>query len=116
MRRAEVIDGTCFILICQNKACCNSKKRVLNTCCFSNVLYIHSEINQKKAPGNKLPAALPQPGKNGNLTFADAVTKGYDKSPGEYGALNQSFMLVGTFFPLCFVYRMFSPLRWLWRR
>uniref|UniRef100_A0AAX7TEQ9 Transmembrane protein 131 n=1 Tax=Astatotilapia calliptera TaxID=8154 RepID=A0AAX7TEQ9_ASTCA len=44
-------------------------------------------------PGNKLPAALPQPGKNGNLTFADAVTKGYDKSPGEYGALNQSFML-----------------------
>uniref|UniRef100_A0AAX7SX49 Transmembrane protein 131 n=1 Tax=Astatotilapia calliptera TaxID=8154 RepID=A0AAX7SX49_ASTCA len=75
---------------------------------YSSVVSSNSEINQKKAPGNKLPAALPQPGKNGNLTFADAVTKGYDKSPGEYGALNQSFMLVGTFFPLCFVYGMFS--------
>lgn len=111
MRGAKAIDRTCFILICQNKACCNSNKST------EHVLYIRSEINQKKAPGNKLPAALPQPGKNGNLTFADAVTKGYDKSPGEYGALNQSFMLVGTFFPLCFVYGMFSAsLRWLWCR
>lgn len=111
MRGAKAIDRTCFILICQNKACCNSNKST------EHVLYIHSEINQKKAPGNKLPAALLQPGKNGNLTFADAVTKGYDKSPGEYGALNQSFMLVGTFFPLCFVYGMFSAsLRWLWCR
>lgn len=111
MRGAKAIDRTCFILICQNKACCNSNKST------EHVLYIHSEINQKKAPGNKLPAALPQPGKNGNLTFADAVTKGYDKSPGEYGALNQSFMLVGTFFPLCFVHGMFSAsLRWLWCR
>uniref|UniRef100_A0A3Q2VK07 Transmembrane protein 131 n=1 Tax=Haplochromis burtoni TaxID=8153 RepID=A0A3Q2VK07_HAPBU len=53
---------------------------------YSSVVSSNSEINQKKAPGNKLPAALPQPGKNGNLTFADAVTKGYDKSPGGSGA------------------------------
>lgn len=42
-----------------------------------------SDGNQKKAPGNKLPAASPLPGKNGNPTFA-AVAAGYDKSPGKY--------------------------------
>lgn len=42
-----------------------------------------SEGNQKKAPGNKLSAATPLPGKNGNPTFA-AVAAGYDKSPGKY--------------------------------
>lgn len=40
-----------------------------------------SEGNQKKAPGNKLSAATPLPGKNGTPTFA-AVAAGYDKSPG----------------------------------
>uniref|UniRef100_A0AAX7VPR8 Transmembrane protein 131 n=1 Tax=Astatotilapia calliptera TaxID=8154 RepID=A0AAX7VPR8_ASTCA len=59
---------------------------------YSSVVSSAKAID-RTSPGNKLPAALPQPGKNGNLTFADAVTKGYDKSPGEYGALNQSFML-----------------------
>lgn len=45
--------------------------------------YSCSEGNQKKAPGNKLPAVAPLPGKNGNPTFA-AVAAGYDKSPGKY--------------------------------
>lgn len=44
-----------------------------------------SEANQKKAPGNKMSAATPHPGKNGTPTFA-AVAAGYDKSPGKYGA------------------------------
>ncbi|XP_030582936.1 transmembrane protein 131 isoform X2 [Archocentrus centrarchus] len=52
---------------------------------YSSVVSSKSEMNQKKAPGNKVSAVLPQPGKNGNLTFADAVTKGYDKSPGGSG-------------------------------
>uniref|UniRef100_A0A8C2WWH8 Transmembrane protein 131 n=1 Tax=Cyclopterus lumpus TaxID=8103 RepID=A0A8C2WWH8_CYCLU len=43
-----------------------------------------SEGNQKKAPGNKLCAAPPLPGKNGTPTFA-AVAAGYDKSPGDSG-------------------------------
>uniref|UniRef100_A0A8C9Y6E6 Transmembrane protein 131 n=1 Tax=Sander lucioperca TaxID=283035 RepID=A0A8C9Y6E6_SANLU len=42
------------------------------------------EGNQKKAPGNKLSAATPLLGKNGNPTFA-AVAAGYDKSPGGSG-------------------------------
>ncbi|XP_075901839.1 transmembrane protein 131 isoform X4 [Nelusetta ayraudi] len=51
---------------------------------YSSVLNSNSEGNQKKAPGNKLPAAAPLPGKNGNPTFA-AVAAGYDKSPGGSG-------------------------------
>lgn len=42
-----------------------------------------SEASLKKAPGNKIPAATPHPGKNGTPTFA-AVAAGYDKSPGKY--------------------------------
>uniref|UniRef100_A0A673CWL6 Transmembrane protein 131 n=1 Tax=Sphaeramia orbicularis TaxID=375764 RepID=A0A673CWL6_9TELE len=45
-----------------------------------NILLCFSEGNLKKAPGNKLSAATPLPGKNGNPTFA-AVAAGYDKSP-----------------------------------
>lgn len=52
---------------------------------YSNTLSSNSELNQKKAPGNKLPTATPLPGKNGNPTFA-AVAAGYDKSPGGSGA------------------------------
>ncbi|XP_034558542.1 transmembrane protein 131 [Notolabrus celidotus] len=52
---------------------------------YSSVLNSNStEGNQKKAPGNKLSAATPLPGKNGNPTFA-AVAAGYDKSPGGSG-------------------------------
>ncbi|XP_074524110.1 transmembrane protein 131 isoform X2 [Halichoeres trimaculatus] len=51
---------------------------------YSSVLNSNSEGNQKKAPGNKLTAAAPLPGKNGNPTFA-AVAAGYDKSPGGSG-------------------------------
>ncbi|KAM3619817.1 uncharacterized protein V6R79_014017 [Siganus canaliculatus] len=51
---------------------------------YSSVLNSNSEGNQKKAPGNKLSAAAPLPGKNGNPTFA-AVAAGYDKSPGGAG-------------------------------
>ncbi|XP_061593596.1 transmembrane protein 131 isoform X3 [Cololabis saira] len=51
---------------------------------YSSVLNNSSEVNQKKAPGNKLPTATPLPGKNGNPTFA-AVAAGYDKSPGGSG-------------------------------
>ncbi|XP_059196882.1 transmembrane protein 131 [Centropristis striata] len=51
---------------------------------YSSVLNSNSELNQKKAPGNKLSAATPLPGKNGNPTFA-AVAAGYDKSPGGSG-------------------------------
>lgn len=47
----------------------------------------YSEGNQKKAPGNKLSAAVPLPGKNGTPTFA-AVAAGYDKSPGQYITIN----------------------------
>lgn len=47
----------------------------------------YSEGNQKKAPGNKLSAAAPLPGKNGTPTFA-AVAAGYDKSPGKYITIN----------------------------
>lgn len=43
-----------------------------------------SDTSQKKAPGNKISAAAPHPGKNGTPTFA-AVAAGYDKSPGKYG-------------------------------
>uniref|UniRef100_A0A673CUU4 Transmembrane protein 131 n=1 Tax=Sphaeramia orbicularis TaxID=375764 RepID=A0A673CUU4_9TELE len=49
-----------------------------------NILLCFSEGNLKKAPGNKLSAATPLPGKNGNPTFA-AVAAGYDKSPGGSG-------------------------------
>uniref|UniRef100_A0A8C2WV74 Transmembrane protein 131 n=1 Tax=Cyclopterus lumpus TaxID=8103 RepID=A0A8C2WV74_CYCLU len=49
---------------------------------YSSVLNSNSEGNQKKAPGNKLCAAPPLPGKNGTPTFA-AVAAGYDKSPGK---------------------------------
>ncbi|KAF3834748.1 hypothetical protein F7725_027306 [Dissostichus mawsoni] len=51
---------------------------------YSSVLNSNSELNQKKAPGNKLSPATPLPGKNGNPTFA-AVAAGYDKSPGTSG-------------------------------
>ncbi|XP_034737612.1 transmembrane protein 131 isoform X1 [Etheostoma cragini] len=51
---------------------------------YSSVLNSNSEGNPKKAPGNKLSAATPLPGKNGNPTFA-AVAAGYDKSPGGSG-------------------------------
>ncbi|XP_030288540.1 transmembrane protein 131 isoform X2 [Sparus aurata] len=51
---------------------------------YSSVVNSHSEVIQKKAPGNKLSAATPLPGKNGNPTFA-AVAAGYDKSPGGSG-------------------------------
>ncbi|XP_040895628.1 transmembrane protein 131 isoform X3 [Toxotes jaculatrix] len=51
---------------------------------YSSVLNSNSEGFQKKAPGNKLSAATPLPGKNGNPTFA-AVAAGYDKSPGGSG-------------------------------
>ncbi|KAG7228706.1 hypothetical protein INR49_008484 [Caranx melampygus] len=51
---------------------------------YSSVLNSNSEGHQKKAPGNKLSAATPLPGKNGNPTFA-AVAAGYDKSPGGSG-------------------------------
>ncbi|XP_028259280.1 transmembrane protein 131 isoform X2 [Parambassis ranga] len=51
---------------------------------YSSVLNSCSDVNQKKAPGNKLSAATPLPGKNGNPTFA-AVAAGYDKSPGGSG-------------------------------
>uniref|UniRef100_A0A8C2WUC3 Transmembrane protein 131 n=1 Tax=Cyclopterus lumpus TaxID=8103 RepID=A0A8C2WUC3_CYCLU len=51
---------------------------------YSSVLNSNSEGNQKKAPGNKLCAAPPLPGKNGTPTFA-AVAAGYDKSPGGSG-------------------------------
>ncbi|KAK1796753.1 hypothetical protein P4O66_009772 [Electrophorus voltai] len=47
---------------------------------YSSVLN-PSELNPKKAPGNKLPKSTSLPGKNGNPTFA-AVAAGYDKSPG----------------------------------
>ncbi|XP_038159803.1 transmembrane protein 131 isoform X1 [Cyprinodon tularosa] len=47
---------------------------------YSNVVN-NSELNLKKAPGNKLSTGTPVPGKNGNPTFA-AVAAGYDKSPG----------------------------------
>ncbi|KAK1897076.1 Transmembrane protein 131 [Dissostichus eleginoides] len=51
---------------------------------YSSVLNSNSELNQKKAPGNKLSPVTPLPGKNGNPTFA-AVAAGYDKSPGGSG-------------------------------
>ncbi|XP_007571403.1 transmembrane protein 131 isoform X1 [Poecilia formosa] len=51
---------------------------------YSSVLNSTSELNQKKAPGNKPSAGAPLPGKNGNPTFA-AVAAGYDKSPGGSG-------------------------------
>ncbi|XP_017278994.1 transmembrane protein 131 isoform X2 [Kryptolebias marmoratus] len=51
---------------------------------YSSVLNSNSEINPKKAPGNKLSTGTPLPGKNGNPTFA-AVAAGYDKSPGGSG-------------------------------
>lgn len=52
---------------------------------YSSVLNSNSDISQKKAPGNKLPAAPPLPGKNGNPTFAAVAAAGYDKSPGGFG-------------------------------
>ncbi|XP_041862777.1 transmembrane protein 131 isoform X2 [Melanotaenia boesemani] len=51
---------------------------------YSSVLNSSSEVNQKKAPGNKPSTGAPLPGKNGNPTFA-AVAAGYDKSPGGSG-------------------------------
>uniref|UniRef100_W5KX84 Transmembrane protein 131 n=1 Tax=Astyanax mexicanus TaxID=7994 RepID=W5KX84_ASTMX len=52
---------------------------------YSSVLNTSSEINLKKAPGNKLAMSTSLPGKNGNPTFA-AVAAGYDKSPGGSGS------------------------------
>ncbi|XP_076004717.1 transmembrane protein 131 isoform X2 [Genypterus blacodes] len=52
---------------------------------YSSVLNSNSEVNLKKAPGNKLPSATSLPGKNGNPTFA-AVAAGYDRSPGGTGS------------------------------
>ncbi|XP_037325757.2 transmembrane protein 131 isoform X2 [Pungitius pungitius] len=51
---------------------------------YSSVLNSSSDVNQKKAPGNKLSPVAPLLGKNGNPTFA-AVAAGYDKSPGGSG-------------------------------
>lgn len=48
----------------------------------SYFVFFCSEMNQKKAPGNKPCSVTPLAGKNGNLTFA-AVAAGYDKSPGD---------------------------------
>ncbi|KAL6458179.1 hypothetical protein MHYP_G00334090 [Metynnis hypsauchen] len=52
---------------------------------YSSVLNTSSEVNSKKAPGNKLTKSTSLPGKNGNPTFA-AVAAGYDKSPGGSGS------------------------------
>lgn len=66
-----------------------------------------SDISQKKAPGNKLPAAPPLPGKNGNPTFAAVAAAGYDKSPGEYAAVTtrkaftKVFIVSGYFEYIC---------------
>ncbi|KAK7889155.1 hypothetical protein WMY93_024715 [Mugilogobius chulae] len=49
---------------------------------YSSVL---NSDSLKKAPGSKLPAAPPLPGKNGNPTFAAVAAAGYDKSPGGSG-------------------------------
>uniref|UniRef100_A0A3Q2C8P0 Uncharacterized protein n=1 Tax=Cyprinodon variegatus TaxID=28743 RepID=A0A3Q2C8P0_CYPVA len=63
---------------------CIDLKRSENS--FLNVMncsfIVPSELNLKKAPGNKLSTGTPLPGKNGNPTFA-AVAAGYDKSPGQ---------------------------------
>ncbi|XP_011472726.1 transmembrane protein 131 isoform X1 [Oryzias latipes] len=58
---------------------------LLPRCTYSSVLNSSSEMNQKKAPGNKPSAVTPLLGKNGNPTFA-AVAAGYDKSPGGSGS------------------------------
>ncbi|KAI4891999.1 hypothetical protein NFI96_034213 [Prochilodus magdalenae] len=52
---------------------------------YSSVLNTSSEMNSKKAPGNKVTKSTSLPGKNGNPTFA-AVAAGYDKSPGGSGS------------------------------
>lgn len=51
------------------------------------LVYFYSEVNLKKAPGNKLTKSASLPGQNGNPTFA-AVAAGYDKSPGEFAWIN----------------------------
>ncbi|XP_024134590.1 transmembrane protein 131 isoform X1 [Oryzias melastigma] len=58
---------------------------LLPPCTYSSVVNTNSEMNQKKAPGNKPCSVTPLAGKNGNLTFA-AVAAGYDKSPGGSGS------------------------------
>lgn len=67
------------------------------------MFFIYSEINLKKAPGNKLTNSTPLPGKNGNPTFA-AVAAGYDKSPGVFEAamlfLNSNGGLITVTLPL----------------
>ncbi|KAI7807286.1 transmembrane protein 131 isoform X1 [Triplophysa rosa] len=52
---------------------------------YSSMLHTNSEVNLKKAPGNKLTKSASLPGQNGNPTFA-AVAAGYDKSPGGSGS------------------------------
>uniref|UniRef100_A0A8C1VKZ6 Transmembrane protein 131 n=1 Tax=Cyprinus carpio TaxID=7962 RepID=A0A8C1VKZ6_CYPCA len=53
------------------------------------LVYFHSEVNLKKAPGNKLTKSASLPGQNGNPTFA-AVAAGYDKSPGGSGSASKA--------------------------
>lgn len=62
-------------------ACFKSFFAFLELVIYSNPVAF-SETSLKKAPGNKIPAATPHPGKNGTPTFA-AVAAGYDKSPGK---------------------------------
>ncbi|XP_062853334.1 transmembrane protein 131 [Trichomycterus rosablanca] len=52
---------------------------------YSSVLNTNSEVNSKKAPGNKVTKSTSLAGQNGNPTFA-AVAAGYDKSPGGCGS------------------------------
>ncbi|TRY89294.1 hypothetical protein DNTS_003463 [Danionella cerebrum] len=56
---------------------------------YSSMLHSTSEVNLKKAPGNKLTKSTSLPGQNGNPTFA-AVAAGYDKSPGGSGSVGKA--------------------------
>ncbi|XP_005166018.2 transmembrane protein 131 isoform X1 [Danio rerio] len=56
---------------------------------YSSMMHPSSEINLKKAPGNKLTKSASLPGQNGNPTFA-AVAAGYDKSPGGSGCASKA--------------------------
>uniref|UniRef100_A0A8C2IEA2 Transmembrane protein 131 n=1 Tax=Cyprinus carpio TaxID=7962 RepID=A0A8C2IEA2_CYPCA len=56
---------------------------------YGSVPHTSSEVNLKKAPGNKLTKSASLPGQNGNPTFA-AVAAGYDKSPGGSGSASKA--------------------------
>lgn len=89
----------CIQCLCSNVSFCDkipnlTNKHIQMLACFKSffaflelIIYSNpvpfSETSLKKAPGNKIPAATPHPGKNGTPTFA-AVAAGYDKSPGKY--------------------------------